>query len=231
MKTTNKILIALTITFVAAIYACNNTHVSSEKHTPIVYVDTTSGKQPVWMEEDESFSLTAVADSTGDATLTFLLLDGDSIIMTSQTGQFVGIPQREEGYDLQVKAQWPDTVLFSLPISVTGFVHLEKINPLSKEELQSLICSCDPEISSGKHKALAQPLNVVVEDSQHEPISTLSQVIQYIKLKRWKGVIVKNVGYDSTGHLTSITITPVGEQMTPPTPQPEPEPDDLLEGW
>ena len=231
MKTKKLIPIAGAILVAAVIIACNNTHIPSERHTPIVYVDTTSGKQPVWMDEDESFSLTAVADSAGDATLTFLLLDGDSIIMTSQTGQFVGIPLREEGYDLQVKAQWPDTVLFSLPVLVTGFVHLEKVNPLSKDELQSLICSCDPELSSGKHKALSQPLNVVVEESQLDPISTLSQVIQYIKLKRWKGVIVKNVEYDSTGHLTSITITPVGEQVPDPTPQPDPEPDDLHEGW
>ncbi len=166
---------------------------------------------PVYDKTTQTFSLTVHADSIGDATVSYALLDGDSVIMKSEDGQFSGIPPFEEGYNVRLSAQWEDTTIERIFHVMDFVVPREPVERMSAKELEQLINDCDKGLRRSKNEHLAQGVRLVVEGCKMTPPQMLPDVIFLIENGIWQKVEVANVEYDDNNLINIITIKPVGE--------------------
>lgn len=165
----------------------------------------------VYDEGSKTFSLILHADSVADGKLTFYLLDGDSILMQNEEGQFSGIAPLEEGYNIQLRVEWSDTTVTTPVQHVLGFViPREPVTKMTAEELQKLILSLDKSLATGSNEHLAQGVIINVIESK-VPATTFQEVMMNLKGHTWKSVLVTNVNYDDNNLITSLTIKPEGE--------------------
>ena len=161
--------------------------------------------------ENHTFSLTLSADSVGDASVTFYLIDcGDTIMRESgQSVIFNGIAPLDDGYDVVMRVERPDTIISR---HVTGFILTpEPVEKMTAEELQELINAKDKSIKRGTNDRLAQSVPLTLNDALRTP-KKLSEVIDCIEFGEWKSVIVTDVDYDDNNLITSVTLKPVGEK-------------------
>ena len=166
---------------------------------------------PVYDKTTQTYSLTVHADSIGDATVSYALLDGDSVIMKSEDGQFSGITPFEEGYNVRLSAQWEDTTI-ERTIHVMDFVvPREPVEKMTKDELELLINACDKNLRRSKNDHLAQGVKLVVEGTKLSPPQILPDVITYIENGVWQKVDVIKVEYDDNNLINSVTLKPIGE--------------------
>ena len=166
---------------------------------------------PVYDKTTQTFSLTVHADSIGDATVSYALLDGDSVIMKSEDGQFSGITPFEEGYNVRLSAQWEDTTI-ERTIHVMDFiVPRDPVEKMTEDELELLINACDKSLRRSKNDHLAQGVKLVVEGTKLSPPQILPDVITYIENGVWQKVDVIKVEYDDNNLINSITLKPIGE--------------------
>lgn len=166
---------------------------------------------PVYDKTTQTFSLTVHADSIGDATVSYALLDGDSVIMKSEDGQFSGITPFEEGYNVRLSAQWEDTTI-ERTIHVMDFiVPRDPVEKMTEDELELLINACDKSLRRSKNDHLAQGVKLVVKGTKLSPPLILPDVITYIENGVWQKVDVIKVEYDDNNLINSITLKPIGE--------------------
>lgn len=172
--------------------------------------------KPVEDKVNHTFTLALSADSTADASVVFYLIDcGDTLMMESgQSVTFSGIAPLDDGYDVAMRVEWPDTVVMKNR-HVTGFILTpEPVDSLSAKELQELINAQDKSIKCGSNEHLSQSVKIIVNDALRTP-KKLSEVIDCISFKEWKSVIVTDVGYDENNLIISVTLKPVGEKPLP----------------
>jgi len=194
----------LTFALLSFLYGCNNnsattpTPDSTGRGEPLLIVDA-----PSYEEYSKTFSLAIMADSTEGATVTYFLLDGDSLIAQSTDGSFKGISPMEEGYNVQARVAWEDTTIITPIVHVLGFViPREPVEKLSNKELQQLINSKDEE-TLNLH--LTQNVKLTVSDSQVK-VTLLHDVFLRLENNVWDSVTVQDIAYDENNLITSITL-------------------------
>ena len=181
---------------------------STERGEPVLMVG-----DPIFDESSQTFSLTLSTDSAADATVTYLLLDGDSLLMQGVDGHFTGIAPLEEGYNVQARVEWSDTAVVTPAIRVLGFIiPREPVEKLSLQELQRLINTRDNETME---KYLAQRVKLTILDSQMKP-TLLHDVFLYLEHNVWESVSVSDVTYDDNNLITAIILKPI-EHIEPIT--------------
>jgi len=212
MKTTLRLLtIAVSALIAAGLFSgCREKSAGSEqvmqRGDPVLKNDT-----PVYDETTHTFSLTVHADSIGDATVSYALLDGDSIIMKSDDGKFSGIIPFEEGYNVRLSVQWEDTTIERIIHVMDFIVPHEPVEKMTEDELELLINACDKDLRRSKNDHLAQGVKLVVEDTKMTPPQMLPDVITYIENGVWQKVEVTKVEYDDNNLINSVTLKPIGE--------------------
>jgi len=204
----NKVAGVSTLLIILCLYGCKEKTleqvVVTPRGTPLLIKDTL-----VYDEVAQSFTLQLHADSVADAKLTFRLYDGDSLIMENSDGLFQGVSPMEEGYYVELQAEWNDTTIVTPQLHVSNFVvPREPVEQLSADELQQLINQKKVRLSDNPH--FAQDVKVSVVESQYS-LTSLAEVIQYIELGVWKSVEVKDVTYDENNIITSFVLKPIGE--------------------
>ena len=167
---------------------------------------------PVFDEATKTFSLTVSADSTDGAKTDYALLEGDSVIMQNDNGQFTGIAPFDEGYHVRLQAQWDDTTIVKI-VHVQDFVApKEPVEKITKDELQRLINAKDESLKRGQNSHLSQGVKLSVVNSQMHP-QMLPDVITLIENKIWQSVEIVKMSYDDNNLVNAITVKPVGEQV------------------
>ncbi len=167
--------------------------------------------EPVYDKNTKTFSLVLSTDSTDDATVTYYLIDVDSIIMQNGDGKFVGILPLDDGYDIQACAEWPDTSIKTSLIHILGFVvPKDPVEKMPLEEVQRLINTMDEDMRQCNLPQLAQGVKVVTIDSKLS-VQTIQEVMMNLKYKKWESVVVKEVTYNDDNLITSVTLKPIGE--------------------
>lgn len=169
--------------------------------------------EPVYDEQSQTFALTLTADSVADATLTYYLLDGDKILSENADGHFTNIAPLDEGYNIQLRAEWRDTTITTPPIHVMGFiVPRPQVEKMSLDDVQKAINAKMTSFKTGTDEHLAQKVNVTVVGSTLD-VHSLLDVIDNLELGAWHRVIVTDLRYDDTNHITDITLTVEGETI------------------
>lgn len=165
---------------------------------------------PEYDEGSQTFSLSLIGDSTGEAKVTFQLVDGDSIIMQSTDGTFSGIAPLDDGYNVVMIVERDDTTIIRTN-HVQGFiVPRPPVEKMSSEELQQLINAKDASLKRGTNEHLVLSPELKVTDSRQKP-KMLREVIRLIEYEDWKSVVVTSVEYDENNLISSITLHPIGE--------------------
>lgn len=186
--------------------ASNGTDQENSRGEPLIVRDTI-----IFEKTSNTFSLIVHADSTAGADVMFYLLDGDSILMQNSDGHFNGIAPFEEGYNVQVRAVWPDTTIISPRTHVSGFiVPREPIEKLDAEELQRLIITRD---AGDIKQYLAQGIKINTVGSERKP-ELLQDVIVLLDMGVWPTLTVTNVTYDENNYITTITLKPTEQQSS-----------------
>lgn len=182
------------------------TDTSSSRGEPTLVCDTV-----IYNEAEKSFTLMLHADSTADAKVTYFLLDGEKTIMQSNDGQFSGIAPLDDGYNVVMQVEWPDTTITTPKVHIFGFViPKEPVEKMPKEDLQKLINANDKGLIRGEDPHLAQGMKLTIKDSKRNAQS-LQDVKTYLVNDVWKSVIVTDVTYDDNNLITTIVLKPVGE--------------------
>ena len=164
---------------------------------------------PVFDEASKTFSLTIHADSTARAEVTYLLLDGDSILMQSSDGFFSGIAPLEEGYNVQARAVWADTTITTPKTHVVGFIiPREPIEKLEAADVQRLINNKDAETI---RNYLSQNIKLITVGGKRKP-ELLNDVFTFLGMGVWETVTVTDVTYDDNNFITTITMKPTEQQ-------------------
>lgn len=181
--------------------SCNFPPSIKPSPNPLLIVEDT-----IFDEATQTFNIILSSDSTDGATLTFSLLDGDSLLMQNETGQFVGIAPLNDGYYIQLKAKWKDTTIIRkdhiwLPIP------RKPVEPMAKEELQKLINEKDKSFKIGSNEHLTQGVIVKTIECQ-KPVTTLLEVIERLEQGVWTSVEVKEVFYDENNLVSEVTLKP-----------------------
>ena len=206
--------------------SCRQTAASSQEDakrgTPILVKDTVE-----YDKENGTFRLKVHADSIAGAKVTFLLIDGDMVLMESNDGRFSGIEPFEEGYNVQARVEWEDTAIVTPMMHLTGFVYREPVEKMPMEELQKLINQRDKSISVGTNNHFMQGFTLQVSGSQYK-VESISDVFMLLKSGIWKSVTVTDVTYDDNNLITAIVLKPIGEQQEP-KPKPGEHDDDFEE--
>jgi len=166
---------------------------------------------PQFDKASGTFSLTVKADSVEGADLVFSLMVGDSVLAKNSEGKFEGIAPFEEGYDVKLEAQWPDTVIERICHVMDFIVPAAPVEKLSPEELAKLVNAKDESLSLGTNEHLVQGVTFHVIDSKMQP-QMLPDVIVLIETGVWKGVEVVKLEYNEKNLITDITVRPVGEK-------------------
>lgn len=182
---------------------CNSsTEKSPERGEPQLVVV----EGPQYDKDSQSFSLTLRVDSADDATVTYFLYDGDSLLMQNAEGRFTAIAPLEEGYNVQAKVEWSDTTIVTPSLLVMGFViQTEPIEKLSEQQIQLLFNKMDEETLE---KHMAQQVQLKILDSKSESL-LMHDVIWRLKHKEWISVTVSEVEYDKYNFIVAITLKPV----------------------
>lgn len=164
--------------------------------------------EPVFDEVSQTFSITLSADSVTDARVTFFLLDGEEILMQNETGEFSEIAPLDEGYNVQLSAEWPDTTIVTLPEHVFGFIIPKApVTPMSKEELEQLINAKDVTIKRGENEYLAQAVSVKIVGNQ-SAVATLFEAIEKLEQRLWTSAKISDVTYDENNLIIEVTLKP-----------------------
>ena len=179
-----------------------------ERGIPVIVPDTL-----IYNAESKTFTLNLRADSTSDATVTFFLCEGDSILQENSEGVFCNIEPNEEGYNVQARVEWSDTTIITPLRQVLGFVvPREPIEKMLISELQTLINSKDRSLSLGSNNAIAQNVVIILPDGQS---TSLQDVILYLSNDQWQAVEVKGVEYDGNNCVCRIEIMPDVKPVDP----------------
>lgn len=179
-----------------------------QRGNPVLRCDT-----PIYDESTQTFSLTIHADSIGGASVSYELLDGDSVIVSTEDGQFTGILPFEEGYNVRMLAQWEDTTIERV-IHVMDFViPREPVEKLSAKELEQLINNCDKSLRRSKNEHLSQGVKLVVNGSKIVPPQMIPDVITLIENNIWQRVEVTTVEYDDNNLIRLVKLKPIGEEV------------------
>ena len=179
-----------------------------QRGNPVLRCDT-----PIYDESTQTFSLTIHADSIGGASVSYELLDGDSVIVSTEDGQFTGILPFEEGYNVRMLAQWEDTTIERV-IHVMDFViPREPVEKMSAKELEQLINNCDKSLRRSKNEHLSQGVKLVVNGSKIVPPQMIPDVITLIENKVWQRVEVTTVEYDDNNLIRLVKLKPIGEEV------------------
>ena len=198
---------ALTVITVGIVYSCKQTPATSISNSTTGRGEPTLVTAPPEFDEaNQTFTLTLRADSTKGATVTYYLLDGDSLLMQNNDGLFKGVAPLEEGYNVRARVEWEDTTIVTPTVHVLGFIiPREAVEKLSADNLQRLL----NEINRDEVNAhIAQDMKLTVVGSQMKP-SLLHDVFLYLENKVWESVAVTQVNYDDYNFITSITLKPV----------------------
>lgn len=204
----------LTVCTIGIALSCKQTPVASISNSATGRGEPTLVTEKLEFDEaNQTFTLTLRADSTDGATVTYYLLDGDSLLMQNSNGLFKGIAPLEEGYNVQARIEWEDTTIVTPTIHVLGFIiPREPVEKLSADALQRLLNANEKtEIEA----YLAQDMKLTVVDSQMKP-SLLHDVFLYLENNVWESVTVTQINYDDYNYITAITIKPV-EHIEPMT--------------
>ena len=216
MKKNNKLdfILVFSISALSFLTSCNNSPSpaleSTPRGEPILRCDTL-----VFDENSRTFSLKLKTDSTADAKLHFqLLMDGDNILQESSEGYFSGILPFDNGYDVILKVEWPDTTI-TRQLHVVGFVEpIELVDKMTEEELKQLIISNDQSLKRGTNDHLSQSVSIKIIDCQSQtPPTMLRDVIGLLDRGEWESVEVIDLEYDSNNQITAITLKPIGEHL------------------
>ena len=208
------IFVAVTFVSLLLLQSCNERNVEiSSPPVPAGEPVLTCGV-PEYDEGSQTFSLLLTSDSTGEATVTFQLVDGDSIIMQSTDGVFSGIAPLDDGYNVVMTVERDDTTIVRTN-HVQGFVvPRPPVEKMTMEELQRLINAKDASLKRGINEHLALSPKLTASSSRLNPKS-LREVIRLIEYEDWKSVVVTSVEYDENNLISSITLHPVGEIIPP----------------
>lgn len=166
-------------------------------------------------DADGKYSFEAVVDNPPTCKYYFTLtnIETDNIVHKSDDGKFSGVPYSTfEGgsYNIQIVDKSKDTLL-CVPQSISGFVKMEKIEKkMTPNELQSLILKRDESLLGvGENKYLSPVCKLHFEglptDEPNIP-TDLAAVLAKMDYGSWKSVEVKNLEYDDTKHINSITF-------------------------
>lgn len=182
--------------------SCNSsTDKSSERGEPQLVVV----EGPQYDKDSQSFSLALRVDSADDATVTYFLYDGDSLLVQNADGRFTGIAPLEEGYNVQAKVEWSDTTMLTPLLKVMGFIYKEPIEKLSVQQIQGLINKRNKETLE---KHMAQQVQLTILDSKIKPL-LIHDVLLQLENKVWDSVTVSDVEYDENNFIVAITLKPV----------------------
>lgn len=208
MKISKQYLFPLLCASVWLVVGCGDrlSKSDSKRGTPILRCDTL-----IYDKENNSFCLVLMADSTANAKCTYrLLMDNDSVLQENSEGKFCGIQPFDNGYDVVLEVEWPDTVIMR-QLHVVGFVTPpEPVEQMTAQELQQLIVCKDPSLQRGTNEHLSQ--NVVVEViGSRNPPKMLRNVILMLESGEWSSVKVTDVAYDADNRISHIILRPVGE--------------------
>lgn len=209
MKTTSRIFsIILSSALIGAVFTNCGSHSDKTdgKGDPVLTHET-----PVYDETTGTFSLTVKADSVNGATLLYSLMLGDSILSENAEGQFTGIFPFEEGYDVKLQAQWPDTTIERYCHVMDFVVPMAPVEKISLEDLAKLINNKDESLSTGTNGHIAQGVTFKAIDSKMQP-QMLPDAIALIQTGVWKGVEIVKLEYNDKNLVTDITLRPVGEE-------------------
>lgn len=168
-------------------------------------------EDPVFDEATRTFSLIVRADSVDGATLVFSLVRGDSVLIKNEEGKFDGIAPFDEGYDVKLEAQWPDTIIERICHIMDFMVPTAPVEKISPEDLAKLINAKDESLQLGTNEHIAQGVTFHVVDSKMQP-QMLPDAILLIENGVWKAVEVVNLEYNKYNLITDVTVRPVGEQ-------------------
>ena len=126
---------------------------------------------------------------------------------------FTNIAPLDEGYNIQLRAEWRDTTITTPPIHVMGFiVPRPQVEKMSLDDVQKAINAKTTSFKTGTDEHLAQKVNVTVVGSTLD-VHSLLDVIDNLELGAWHRVIVTDLRYDDTNHITDITLTVEGETI------------------
>ncbi|MDE6278489.1 MAG: hypothetical protein K2M05_00800 [Paramuribaculum sp.] len=166
---------------------------------------------PQYDEATGTFSLVIKADSVGNAKLRYSLIDGDSVIMRSDDGTFSGIAPFDEGYDVKLEVEWPDTVIERRCHIMDFVVPAAPVEKISAEDFAKLINSKAESLRRSTDEHVAQGVIFRVVDSKMQP-QMLPDAITLIENGLWQSVEVVKLQYNDNNLITEITVRPIGEK-------------------
>lgn len=179
---------------------------TAENRNPVLSHGT-----PLYDEGTGTFSLEVSADSVEGASLMYSLILGDSVMARNEEGRFSGINPFEEGYDIKLEAQWPDTLIERMCHVMDFVVPTAPVEKISTSDLAALINAKDESLRTGSNEHIAQGVTLNVTGSRMQP-QMLPDVLVLIENGVWKSVEVIKLDYNDKNLVTDITLRPVGEK-------------------
>lgn len=184
--------------------------------TPLRGEPVVKWERPVEDSISHTFSLALRTDSVDGAIVIYQLMDNGEVLMTRDgaTTEFVGIEPLDDGYDVKMRAEWPNDTIITRTVHISGFVLAPPpFEPLSADALQQLINAKDISIKRGTDERISQSMTLTVTNAAEKP-TMLREVIKLIDNGLWQSVIVTNVELDpDSKQILSITLKPVGEKV------------------
>ena len=198
-------IITLSLAALGFMFGCDgkghSDNPANKRGTPVLVTDTL-----VYDADSKTFTLKMRADSTADASVTFFLCEGDSILQECSDGVFNKVPPQEEGYNVQAKVEWSDTTIITPMRHLTGFVlPSEPVEKIPLIELQSLINSMDKSLKLGNNEHISQSVLVSTDDGK---TTALQDVFLNLDNNVWSSVEVVKVSYDDNNLVTEIVLKP-----------------------
>lgn len=173
-------------------------------------------ERPVEDSITHTFSLALSTDSVDGANVSYQLMDNGEVLMTMDgtSVEFAGIEPLDDGYDVLMRAEWPNDTIITRTVHVTGFVLAPPpFEPLTANALQQLINAKDVSIKRGTDERISQAVTLTITDATEKP-AMLREVIKFIDNGLWQSVIVTNVELDpETRQVVSISLKPLGEKV------------------
>lgn len=184
----------------------SDANVGGERGEPVL-----THEGPQYDEATGTFSLVVRTDSVGGATLRYSLIDGDSVIMRSDDGSFSGIAPFDEGYDVKLEVEWPDTVIERRCHIMDFVVPAAPVEKISAEDFAKLINARAESLRRSTDEHVAQGVIFRVVDSKMQP-QMLPDAITLIENGLWQSVEVVRLQYNDNNLITEITVRPIGEK-------------------
>jgi len=137
----------------------------------------------------------------------FKLCSGNTIVSSSESGSFSNIPSSSDSGRYTLSAMFSNgEVLDSL---VSGFDPIQMINPMTIQELESLINSCDSRLELGQHSKVVSNPRIILQNSKDPndaSISLISDVHGRLRFHIWSRVEVQSVEYNSQNQINQMTL-------------------------